>query len=515
MILTKGVRRRWARHLSSRLASFALEQPRAKSSSTVQFIVVGGDPFRDVVRGRWLQTYKILILKCLAAAASPTLPVIVADPEWLAIPAIEHPDPVSAWMAMVAEPLSAETLRQIVEMKDGAYFGFETPDQLWREIAATCSVAIDIRIHPIRFASEPLLLVRSVGVSWPEGLDTDMSDWLAFEASFMRTRGAIVDPSGQQFEDGVFALQVPRDGALLSNGEFAKLSAHTAELIKWASSFRRVNIVLHPFSDPDPDALKLLLSLPNAWFSGRNIYSLMIDPNVVALSAISSSVLHEAQALGLAVTALRPDLSHGFPLRDEYRAMEMEDVVAALHRRVTGREMSERMRKRIPTVRALFGPVGTDASRLAHSITPPLLGPGVWSVAETPFASALDGGWAAPESWGRWMIAPLAALTFVWPEGQMRPMKIELRFDVLVSPSAPTNDVEIWSGGKCLIVGSFNAQPGSSVALTFDLAPPVDSNLVQVQIVKAYGYCPAEVYGSEDGRNLRIGLREIAVSWAP
>ena len=481
-------------------------------TADIQFVALGADPFRRDPKGGWAPAYNVRILEVLAAAALPGLPVVVADPDWFGVPVESGPDAAARWMGAGANALTPDVMSRIAELRGGVYLGFETPDWLWPEIVSVCAIAIDVRLHPVRFGSDLLFLVRSGGVDWPEEVAAEIAEWLALEVALLRFRGQGPGAKSSFHRDAVLALQIAADSALLSHGRFARITDHIDDLRDWAEKFRRVYVAPHPLGPPDPEALSALVSLPNVWFSARNTYGLLTDPDVAAVSAISSSVLHEAQLLGLDVKAWRPDLSHGFPVRDEYRPAELADVVEALRRQVTGWGLPLRSRNRLPGVRAFFGQVGTNTSQLSAPADPEILGPGEVPVVGAALSSNLTYGWSVYEDWGRWMSEPVACLDLCWPEGHTAPLTITLQMHVLFSADGPTDDIEVWSRGERLTTMALTAQPEAPVSMTFSLSPPIADDRIQIQIVKLLGVCPARAHGTGDNRNLRLGLLSVAVS---
>lgn len=389
---------------------------------------------------------------------------------------------------------------------DDLYIGFETPDPLWDAIQEKGGSAIDLRLHPIRFGSEMFLLVRSLG------LDVTLADRCALkrrikiETEYLRLVHGAPANVQERGDELIIALQVPWDSAVIDTaGRAIAITDFIDELTLMATGASRTWIALHPYAQPGSDVLGTLLTLPNARLSRATAYELMTRPEVGTVTAISSSLLHEAEALGIESVALRPDLSHGFPLRDEFAEMDL-DTLIALMAPYAG---VLRVPRHPPFgIRDLFGQVGASLTPVPRAAPPPI------PATPTPLSKLTDAltlGWSTPESWGVWTNQPVAILDFSWPATPCETLKIEFFANIISGENRADDALEVWADGQRLL---YSCPPNISEApthLAVTVQRPLGQASVQLVIARRSTVTPNHNGPSHDGRSLGVAIHDI---WA-
>jgi hypothetical protein len=119
-----------------------------------------------------------------------------------------------------------------------------------------------------------------------------------------------------------------------------------------------------------------------------------------------------------------------------------------------------------------------------------------------------------PEEWGGfWTTEPVACLDFAWPPGRTEPFRITLMAGGFSTDDREDDEIQIWTGGRCVAADRTGPAPEDHVPLTFDLQPPTSDDWVQIQIVRRGSYRLSDHYaGSADTRILRVAISRLIVS---
>lgn len=469
-------------------------------------IVLGGDPFRVREDGDWEQARNLKILRVLTAAVAPDAEMAVMTPADFDV--APPPQPAEYhWgrMRTVSAAVDAVSTLQTF-LKDDLYIGFETPDALWGVIQERGGPAIDLRLHPIRFGSEMFLLVRSVGLDLTMSDKYELKSRIRVEAEYLRFVHGAPSFDQERGDELIIALQVPWDSAVTdAAGQTVAITDYIDELTLMATEASRTWIATHPHAKPDSAVLGALLTLPNARLSGSTAYELMTKPEIGVVTAISSSLLHEAQALGIKSIALRPDLSHGFPIRSEFAEMDFDTLIAVMAPFADG--------FRIPVhspfgIRDLFGQVGASLTPISRAEPPPI------PMTPTPLSAlsdALSLGWSNPESWGVWTNQPVAVLDFSWPNPSCEALRIEFLANIICAEDRTEDDFEVWADGQCLIRSALPNIGQQPKHLSVTVERPADLASVQLVIARRGTVTPKHTDNSGDRRSLGVAIYDI---WA-
>lgn len=472
-------------------------------------VCVGGDVFR-FQGGEWSQRRNVGLIRLLAALISPTRSVDILTPESLGISVPSRE--TAFWLANREHIRKAGVEVQLERrLKGRFYLGFETPPSIWAMASRLCAGAVDVRIHPVRFGDQILLLAKSNGVMnrHPESLHAAQA---ALSLARVQTLQAAEDawraspavtPSGpRQFHKGLIALQVFDDSALVRGDRLATLQDYAPTLRDIVGRFDIAYVRAHPAKDAPYETWRVLLELRNVWVTSENTYALLLRGGVDEVVAISSSVLHEADALGVRATALDGEISHGFPIAPEYSPITVADL---LHE-IVGYDIQSRLDEQVPGVARLFGRPAADARTLELTE-----GAAPWpdqriSAGDPAFAEAFGYGWHQAEAWGRWSWAHVAALNFRWPLGGPDALGLELELVVFARSSRQTEAVEIWCQGsllKRLFVGDYRVRTTTVVVV---VPRPKIGDRVQILMVRREVVRPSDQEDSEDVRELGVAV---------
>lgn len=456
--------------------------------------------------GHWEQARNLKILRVIAAAIAPDAEMVTMTPADFDITPPPKPGEFH-WGRMRMQSLDIGLVSTFQALlKDDFYIGFETPDELWALIQDRGAPAIDLRLHPIRFGSEMFLLVRSVGLDLPFSGNSRLARRIKVEAEYLRFVHGAPAADHERGDELLIALQVPWDSAVTDTaGNAVAITDHIDELISMATEASRTWIAIHPHAKPDSDVLGALLTLPNARLSRATSYELMTRPEIGTVTAISSSVLHEAEALGIKSIALRPDLSHGFPIREEFAEMDLDTLIAL----ITHDADSVLPQHQSPFgLRDLFGQVGAPLAPVSKTAPPQIPSmPTRLSALE----DALSLGWADVESWGVWTNQRVAVLDFSWPTPSCEMMKIEFRANIMAEDASAEDYFEVWADGQRLICRTLPGIGQDPKHVSMIIERPAAQASLQLVIGRRGTVSPAQTGLSDDPRSLGVAIHDI---WA-
>lgn len=476
-------------------------------------ILLGGDPFRLAMDGSWEQRVNVEMLRVIATGLFGDIDAQVATPEAIGVAPLPGADRLALWARRRTSPLTAEVERAFGSLLEGAfYLGFETPDYLWRLVGERCAGALDLRLHPCRFGPDYYLLVRSHGVPLRTLIDHEtIQREMAIAAVSLQFDAVAAGTSAPKGADGVIALQMPTDSALLDDWGFANLADHADELRRFAGSLPVVWIKPHPHSSPGEADRLAVLQLENGRFTDRSTYHLIASRQVDKVMSLSSSVLHEAVLLGAAAVALRPDLSHGFPVRSEFVAARLGDLYGPVASWLRDGYISQTS---APSARSLKKLLNLDwgTTDAPSPVTcPPAIPDTPLAITSWPLTHAKSYGWYNADAWGVWS-SDLAALDFTWPVEQDEPITFEMTAAVYTGGRGVTDEVEIWSGGRRLDIVTLPTNHGDPATVRFDVPKPVQGEVVQLVFYRRLARRPCDVEAIPDFR--RLGMMLFAIGRA-
>jgi hypothetical protein len=474
-------------------------------------VCIGGDVFR-FEGGQWHQRHNVAIMEVIAAMLMPGKPVEALTPERLGIrpPANE----LRYWLRSLSTPPSARLQSTIIkEVSTAGYLGFETPEPIWDIVSAHAAVAVDLRLHPVRFGRDLLLLVRS-NRSLPGGPFPSVVSGLEVARKMLMVRartsaafpvGPVRSPSAHA---ALLALQCPFDSALVREGSLVGLEDYADALSARCAAFDTVLVRAHPLQEPTEATWRAVLQQPSAWISSDNSYALLTAGGVSEVISLSSSLLHEASALGLRAHALDEQLSHGFPVRSEYTSLTLQDLVQAFAAD-GGLPAGQGM---LPRLEELFGRPAADAHALDLRETAAVITPGRLTGADPRLQPAFGHGWYGVEAWGRWSASRVGVLNFTWPDGRTEALDMALGVGALPRTAAKPAAVEVWSGGRMLLRQRLSAD-AIPTAVCFTVPRPARGEVFQLALLGPEPLAPPPLGGVQDPR--RLGLSLSYVETAP
>ena len=514
--MTDGILRRLARRFALPSSGVCRREPTFEQVQRPRKVLLGGDPFRVAMDGSWEQHLNVEMMRVIATGLFGDLDAQVAAPENIGITPSSSADSVARWARQRTSPLAAEVEESFASLLDGAfYLGFETPDNLWRLIGERGAPALDLRLHPCRFGPDYYLLARSHGVPLNKLIDQDIIQReLAIAAAALRFDAVCAGMPRNQGGDGIIALQMPKDSALLDTQGFASLDDHLDELRQFAQSHPVVWIKPHPHSSAGEADRLAVLQLKNGRFTDRSTYNLLASGQIGRLMALSSSVLHEAVLLGAEVVALRPDLSHGFPVREEFVAARLDDLYGPVASWLRDSQVKAASVPHTRSLKALLKLHWGVVDIWPPSARPPVVPDEPCPVTNESLALARSYGWHEAEAGGVWS-DELAALDFIWPADQDGPITLEMTAAVYTGSPGTTDEVEVWSGGRRLATVTLPTNSGNPATVRFDVPKPENGEVLQLVFYRRLPRRPSDMEGLPDFRQLGMMLFAIGRSTTP
>lgn len=484
----------------------------ASQSGGVVRVVVGGDPFRLAEDGTWEQRYNVECMRAIATGIFDESRAEIIGPGDLGVVFEHGTDNLAFWVASRIAPLGEEVEARFRSLLGGSvYVGFETPDDLWHIVTDQTDIALDLRIHPCRFARDYYFLGRAHGLDLGALVNqAALRREIKFAAAGLRLGYlASKDVSNAPPLDALLALQMPADSALLEpDGGFASISDHGSEISEIAATHRILWVKPHPHSPAPADALRSVLRIVNARFARMDTYSLIASGLVRTVTAISSSVLHEAEAMGLNVVALRPELSHGMPVRSEYSALRLSDLLGPVANAANVRKSATVLGEQ-RTLRELIAVGWSSATAGSRFRQPAPEMPLAGSALQSPgLASAWTSGWHDPESWGIWSDG-FGVVDFAWPPDNPDEITMAVTAAVYCGDAEGVDDIEIWAGGALSLRARLQDSSCGLQSLEFKVSRPPHGLDLQVVFWRERALCPAETADSFDNRRLGTAIGTI------
>lgn len=232
---------------------------------------------------------------------------------------------------------SNDTVREFVRsyVAGAIVVGFELPDTYFHLLGERAAAVIDVAFHPIRLLDDLFFAVRASGAHSVYFQDLAISK--AALKSACRARKGYFGRREKQFfsgpdaDVGVFAGQLSDDNALLCNGRYLSLSDFKSDLLAKAATHDLVVFCRHPLAGQADDRdLEQFLNLPNAYLERDNTYRILSYDDVTTVYSISSSILHEADAWGKKSVSFAPSAGNGFPLRENFIALNVAGFISGL-----------------------------------------------------------------------------------------------------------------------------------------------------------------------------------------
>ena len=496
------------------LSGLGLKKPTEAERRTSDRLVVGGDPFRLRADGSWEQEYNVAWVRAIGMGIFDVQAVDLLAPDQIGISLEANENHIKYWQnnRMGGIPDYIECKIRSVLGDNSAYIGFETPENIWSIVGEISNVAIDLRIHPCRFSRDYLLLVRGHRIDVKAVADAPVIQReLKFSAACMQLEYlASGDRSSTDPLDALLALQMSTDSALLAADGFVSLADHSEALSEIERDHRFLWVKPHPHQSPEDDVVDLVVRIPNARLTSMDTYSLLAGGRVRTAVAISSSVLHEALLFGVEPVALRPDLSHGLPIRSEYEVFRLRDVLGPLAAVLNqAGDASGIILGEEKTLRHLVSVEWSTGSASSRSPlkAPALPGSGT-AFSHPDLTTARVAGWHPAEAWGAWTEG-LAALDFAWPDDNPDEIAIQMLVTAFCGDSSQGADVQFWSAGKLLLDCVLPDNSKNPVDIFFSVPRPVDTKTAQILIFRKAPKRPLDLGLSLDGRLLGVAVLQF------
>ncbi len=485
-------------------------------------IWIAGDLFRFARRSdglNWVPRRNVEILKSILDGAvgwRGDVRVNILDHAALGISEQEFVEEhglesgADAWHRASWKPLPSG-LEQAIEktIENAVVVSFEATEPFWKLLTLASDIALDLCLHPCRFAPDFLLLGRSVGIDLDSLADRkSVRQALWWSAAIIKADVKLKSYCRGGLNNALIALQVPTDKALMNEQGFVNFTDHI-EKIKQISN--EVNIV---FIKPHPGGVMLaedaesFVVIENAIFINENIYRLMSSGEVGCVYSISSSVLHEAEYFGVSSEALDSGLSFGVPIREELYPIRLRDLVGPVAGVLSGC-VDDRVDIEGPNtvLRDLFG----DASNLIglnEALPPPPIPGNRMLASSSDLTPALTAGWAQQEHWGVWGVGPANVVTLQWPDPGVNVIKLAI--EACIYPKDLESEwVSIYSRGVELVRIKLWAQNIGVSRFIINLLTSIDGLNAQFSFLNINAISPQELYGIPDIRPLSVGLISI------
>lgn len=432
---------------------------------------------------------------------------------------LEGLDPSTAgWGRLYSrQPCAAvvDLLRPFLDRK--LVVGFElSPYQ--KNLCALLDVPyISYAIHPFRFMKDYAFMIESNFASLERLRPFQLNpDDIAFAAQMKAAELANLSSRPKLERDSAVLFgQVDGDAALLhQNGGFIALQDHPNELRSLVSKFETVYFKPHPYQDKKAARaqVRFLQQFSNIAYLNCNAYMLLAAPEIVQISALTSSVLSEAAVFQKPAIALSTTWKDGSrepaynltalsPHFWRHILFDDESIVSPPVQLLGDTSLKKLLNISWET----FGSSGiyTNCSTIPMN-KPIVCGPGADVVSFGPT-------WTSPAPDHRWMSGTSGLLSFKVFAGVEASYRVELALAAMASSEAPLR-CTISVGSVTLATRVFVRQDCELVtlAITSDMCSSIGEVVLGIQCDCANS--PKIIAEIEDTRSLSVAIHSIKVT---
>ncbi|WP_053253337.1 glycosyltransferase [Ensifer adhaerens] len=432
---------------------------------------------------------------------------------------LENVDPsASGWSKLYhRRPCAAvlELLRPVLE--DKLIVGFELSPYQKHLCDALNIPYISFAIHPFRFMKDYAFMIESNFVSEEHLSSFQLNpDDIAFAAQMKTAQLASLLRPRLECDSAVLFGQVDGDAALLHrDGGFIALQDYPNEIRSLLSSFRTVYFKPHPYQDriAAQVQVRFLQQFANVAFVNWNAYMLLAAPEIIQVSALSSSILSEAAVFQKPAVALSPTW------KDKSRepAFSLAILSPQFWRHVFAHESSKlgapvqflgeaSLKSLLNISWETFGSSEVQTNRKMIELNKTL----VCGAGAEADAISFSSSWTAPAPDHRWMSGETGSLSFKVFAGVEASYSVELWLAAMASPEAP---VQCTISTCSIVLAAPVFTRRDCQPISFTLSPEMCSSIGEVvlEIRCSAANSPKIIAGIEDTRSLSIALHAVKV----
>ncbi|WP_156414651.1 glycosyltransferase [Ensifer sp. Root278] len=397
--------------------------------------------------------------------------------------------------------------------------GFElSPYQ--KDLCAILDVPyISYAIHPFRFMKDYAFMIESNFASLERLRPFQLNpDDIAFAAQMKAAELANLSSRPKLERDSAVLFgQVDGDAALLhQNGGFIALQDHPNELRSLVSKFETVYFKPHPYQDKNAARaqVRFLQQFSNIAYLNCNAYMLLAAPEIVQVSALTSSVLSEADvfqkpAIALSTTwkdgSRQPAYNLAALSPHFWRHILFDDKsIASSPVQLLG---DTSLKKLLNISWETFGSSGihTNCSTIPMNKTI------VCGAGDEADVVSFGPSWTSPAPDHRWMSGTSGLLSFKVFAGVEASYRVDLSLAAMASSEAPLR-CTISTGSVILATRVFVRQDCEPVsfAIASDMCSSIGEVVLDIQCDCANS--PKIIAGIEDTRSLSVALHSMRVT---
>ncbi|MBN9889831.1 hypothetical protein [Salipiger abyssi] len=199
-----------------------------------------------------------------------------------------------------ADTLHPEAAEYLVHrFQDALVFGLEIPPSFCKLFDRNAIPYIDLTFHPIRYAKELTLGIRT---NYPPALErlpafgaTEAEHYVEANIFKSNAQGSVPDLA----PGALLAGQTIGDRVTIRNGGFVSLMDYAEEISRELSPYDVVYFKRHPLVRNDHDIIRFLSGLPNLKIIDENIYDLFCSGLISDVYSLCSGASVEAKYFGL------------------------------------------------------------------------------------------------------------------------------------------------------------------------------------------------------------------------
>lgn len=426
-----------------------------------------------------------------------------------ALKALGQPATPDGWAAARSATVAEAESAGLASLLDADFvFGFGLPPVLLDMLLTYGTPFISLEIDAVRFADDLLVTVTTDDTA----LQTALAPAIIPDAACLPALAAFLAKERRRAPTeglypgarvGLFAGQAGIDASLIQDLRIAQPCDFKERVAEIAATLDILLVRPHPMWPSIAHLRPILDAAPNAVLTLQSSYSLLADPCVTDVIALSSSLLMEAAMAGkrthrlLRTTERERSLARKPQLQDVRVSWDV--LLSALTYRFRGEECPS-VTKPIP----LHASIRSKWGSAVEQIPPlPVLTPSQeLHAGVSAFAQALIYGWHGLEQWGAWAAQPEAILVLRLP-----PQKTAtLRLAFCACPRV-VQTVEIATRNGTLATARVAA---STTLVDVPVSQDMTSaGYLQLFIRSANMASPASLGVSQDNRPLGIGLRSF------
>lgn len=211
-----------------------------------------------------------------------------------------------SWLRLYHAEPNAEDVKVFAEQfHDALVVGFELSPFQKKALTAAQKPWMSIAIHPLRFCEDFYFFIESNFIL-PDTISSIQisRDELQERADFLRARSRRTQKLALKPNSLLLCGQVEVDASLIDGHKMLSIYEFLDDIRGFADEYEHVYFKPHPHASDITGQVQALLRIPNVSVIDGNLYDLIAHDEIECVSAISSSVLTEAQFFGKKIKPL-------------------------------------------------------------------------------------------------------------------------------------------------------------------------------------------------------------------